>query len=302
MTPATLPLPPTGLAIRVGTVQGAEALRFYLQEGARLREVIGGLLPPDWSWSGKRVLDFGCGSARVLRHFADEAQSGDFHGCDIDAASIDWDRAHLSPPFQFFRNEPAPPLPVAASSLDLIWAMSVFTHIADLWSDWLAELHRLLAPGGILIASFLGDGMWEPLVGEPYREDLVGMTVLRSWEGPEAEVFHSEWWLREHWGRAFDVLDVSPPPRESDGTPRVTHSYIALRRREVELGRADLERIDPDERREVAGLQTNLRLTRSELVALAARARDSPFEALHRAWSSLNRRARHRWAMRRPTG
>ena len=93
--------------------------------------------------------------------------------------------------------------------------MSVFTHIADAWSDWLVEMHRLLASGGVLIASFLGEGMWEPLVGEPYREDKVGMSVMHHWEGPEAWVFHSEWWLREHWGRAFDVLTVQQPPRSA---------------------------------------------------------------------------------------
>ena len=57
------------------------------------------------SWDGKRALDFGCGSARVLRHFADEAGSAAFWGCDIDRASIEWDRAHLTPPFRFFQTD-----------------------------------------------------------------------------------------------------------------------------------------------------------------------------------------------------
>src|SRR5581483_10452366 len=125
------------------------------------------LLPDDWIWEGKRALDFGCGSARVLRHFAAEAERGEFWGCDIDEASIAWDRANLSPPFRFFQNPLSPPLALEAGSLDLIWAMSVFTHITDLWSEWLLEMHRALAPGGVLIASFLGEGMWQPLVGEP---------------------------------------------------------------------------------------------------------------------------------------
>ncbi len=77
----------------------------------------------------------------------------------IDRASIEWDEANLSPPFRFFHNGLAPALSLSGASLDLIWAMSVFTHITDLWSDWLVEMHRLLAPGGILIASFLGEGM-----------------------------------------------------------------------------------------------------------------------------------------------
>jgi SAM-dependent methyltransferase len=286
-----LPLPPKGLAARVGTVEGADPMRFYLDEGARLRTLITDMLPEGWSWPGKSVLDFGCGSARVLRHFASEAERAEFFGCDIDEPSIEWDRANLSPPFRFFRSSPAPPLSLDAESLDLIWAMSVFTHISDLWSDWLLELHRRLKPGGVLVASFLGEGMWEPLVGDPYQEDEVGMSVLHHWEGPDAWVFHSEWWLREHWGRAFDVLAVRRPPHGTDGTPQITHSYIALSKRDIEIGKSDLERMDPSEPREVAGLQTNLRLARRELEELAARqpAPPSYLRAVRRVLSAAKR-------------
>lgn len=279
MSEVGLPLPPFELVARVGTVDGVEPLEFYRREGQRLREVIDELLPGDWNWDDRRVLDFGCGSARVLRHFAAEAGRGSFWGCDIDRASVDWDNANLSPPFGFFQNGIAPPLPRPAGSFDLIWAMSVFTHISDLWSDWLAEMHRLLAPEGMLIASFLGEGMWQPLVGEPYREDEVGMSVLHHWEGPTAWVLHSEWWLKEHWGRGFDVLGVKRPPRAADGSPQITHSYIALRRRDVEISKSDLERIPADEPRELAGLQTSLRLARNELAGLAA---DPPAAPGHR--------------------
>lgn len=259
-----LPLPPADLAARIGEQDGSDPIPLYLQEGARLRTVIDDLLPAGWSWTGKRVLDFGCGSARVLRQFAPEAGTAQFDGCDLHKPSIDWARANLSPPFEFFVNQLEPPLDLPTGSLHLVWAMSVFTHISDSWSDWLLEMHRVLAPGGVLIASFLGEGMWEALVCEPYQEDEVGMTVLRRWTGPAAWVFHSEWWLREHWGRLFEVLTVRRPPRSPGGGPEITHSYIALRRRDVRLDTAELEQIYASERREAAGLQTNLRLARTE--------------------------------------
>jgi SAM-dependent methyltransferase len=255
-----LPLPPLELAARVGVAAGAEPMRFYLDEGRRLKTVIEGMLPPGWSWTGKRALDFGCGSARVLRHFAAEAVHAQFMGCDVDRPSVGWAARHLSPPFRFFANEATPPLELPRASLDLIWAMSVFTHISDSWADWLCEMHRLLVPGGLLVASFLGEGMWEALMLSPYNEDEVGMAVARKWDGPAAWVFHSEWWLREHWGRGFEVQRVVRPPRSTDGSPQVTHSYIALRKRDVELSTDQLERIDPREPRELAGLQTGLRL------------------------------------------
>jgi SAM-dependent methyltransferase len=246
-----------------------DALDRYQREGLRLRALIDELLPSGWEWEGKRALDFGCGSGRVLRHFATEAATGEFYGSDIHEPSISWNKANLSPPFRFFVNELTPPLPLGDRSLDLIWAMSVFTHISDGWSAWLLEMHRLLAPAGILIASFNGEGMWPDLVDEPYHEDEVGMAVLRAWEGPGAWVFHSEWWLREHWGRAFDVLTLRGPPVSDDGSLEITHSYIVLRKRDEVLTQEELERIDPAEQRESAGLMTALRLARSEQMLLA---------------------------------
>ena len=81
---------------------------------------------------------------------------GEFYGCDIDAESIEWIVEHLSPPFMAFQSDEMPPLALGDESLDLVYACSVFTHIADLWSAWLLELHRVLKPGGLLIATFLG--------------------------------------------------------------------------------------------------------------------------------------------------
>jgi SAM-dependent methyltransferase len=276
----------------VGPGESDDPIEAYLREGAAVRERIERLLPEGWDWTGKRVLDFGCGSARVLRQFLDEAEQAQFWGCDIDEPSIAWVEANLSPPLRVFHNGFAPPLPLEAGSLDLVYATSVFTHIDELWSDWLLELHRILAPGGRLISSFLGEGMWEALIGEPYREELVGMTVRRHWTAQDAWVFHSEWWLREHWGRLFDVEAVARPPRTVLGTPQVTHSYIALTKRDVAITKDELERHDAAEPRELAALQTNVRLLRQELDAVVAGQGGEPVSASAALRRALRRRLR----------
>ena len=271
MLPSSVPVPPPNLAARVGWTEGVDPVEFYVREGKEVRDRVVGCLPPDWSFRGARVLDFGCGSGRVLRHFLDEADQAELWGCDIDAASVRWVNENLNPPVRCVQNGMAPPLPFEDGSFNLVYATSVFTHI-DRWSDWLLEMHRILAPDGLIVASFLGEGMWEASVGEPFREDEVGMTVLHHTldGGAGSQVFHSEWWLRAHWGRAFEVLGVKRPPGSPAGTPKITHSYITLRRRPGEFSAAELRRCDPSEQRELLGLQTNVRLLRKEIESLVA--------------------------------
>jgi SAM-dependent methyltransferase len=264
-------MPPLELANRVGALPSDRWQAAFDELGAAIRGEVDRLLPADWVWDGKRALDFGSGAGRALRHFADLVPHNAFWGCDVHGASIDWLNGHLAP-MRGLACGHAPGLPLEDGSLDLVWATSVFTHI-DRWSLWLLEMHRVLAPDGLLIASWLGEGMWEALVGEPYIEDQVGMTTLRHWHhgdgGPD--VLHSEWWLRAHWGRAFEILDVARPPRQPDGSAQVTHSYVVMRKRAGEWTTDALEWCDPDEPRELAALQTNVRLLRAEIDALARR-------------------------------
>jgi SAM-dependent methyltransferase len=300
--PSPAPLPPLELATRVGPGPSADPFEAYEREGADVRARIERMLPADWSYESKRVLDFGCGSGRVLRHFLQEARRGEFWGCDIDAPSVAWVQANLSPPLRAFVNDPAPPLPLDTETFDLVYATSVFTHIGAGWSAWLLELHRVLRPGGTLVASFLGAGMWEAMVGEPYREDEVGMATRGHWTGPDAAVFHSEWWLREHWGRAFAVDAVVRPPEGE-----ITHSYVALRKRAVALDAEELERVAPDEPREVVALQTNVRLLRAELEVVVAGSAAAPSlrSLVTRRMSSsvpLRYLRRHSRWLRRPAG
>src|SRR5207244_8192708 len=158
--PTTIPFPPLDLANRVGSLAEAdEPVALYEELGSAAKATIASVLPEDWSFESKRVLDFGCGAGRTLRHYLDEASNCRvFYGCDIDEPSIVWLREHLSPPFQVFVNGELPPLPLPNASLDLVYAVSVFTHLTDNWSDWLLELHRVLDDEGLLIATFIGPG------------------------------------------------------------------------------------------------------------------------------------------------
>ena len=244
------PFPPPELVFRVSASADLEE---FDRIGLASREAVDRSLPEGWDWSGKRMLDFGCGAGRMLRHYLPEAAAGaEIEGCDQHPESVAWMRDNLSPPLVVFPNGEHPPLPVEDGRYDLVVAVSVFTHIVRGWSEWLLELHRVLRPGGLLLATFHGPGMgpeFEALLGVPYEEERTGMLVLPT--GPDLEfanVFHSPWWLRAHWGRAFEILLLD---ESGFGTERGRgHGVLLMRRRESDLEPAALERPEPGEPRE----------------------------------------------------
>jgi SAM-dependent methyltransferase len=259
-------MPPLPLASRVGSLAEAEdPYAFYEQVGADTRKQILRMLPAGYELEGRRLLDFGCGAGRTLRHFLDEAGSAEIWGCDIDQESIDWLQQNLCPPLHVVRNEAAPGLPFEDGHFDVVWALSVFTHLADSWAAWMLELHRVLADDGILIATSIGPHHSEPIAGEGWEEDRIGMNALRhwaSWEDGGPMVLHSEWWLQAHWGRAFEILTIDESPVEMALS---NHRWLAMRKRDVTLTVADLERPETGEPREFTAVRHNVRQLRGEL-------------------------------------
>lgn len=199
----SLPLPPSGLARRVGGQEGEQ----FLAQGQRIKQTIVDALPADWTFAGARVLDFGCGVGRVLRHFAAETSQAELHGCDVDLQSIAWLREAFPPVFRVTTCEPQPPLEYADDTFDLIYVISIFTHLVDgEWEPWLRELHRVLRPDGVALVTFHNRVAYEHMAGAPFDEAGTGMRVLHQTPGQTVPmVYQSNWWIQRHWGAIFDV-------------------------------------------------------------------------------------------------
>ena len=106
--------------------------------------------------AGARVLDFGCSSGRHLRVLQAWRPEVGWAGCDPNRRAIEWASAQL-PGIEFFVSPQEPPLELAPDSLDVAFAVSVWSHFAAGAAErWLAELHRLLRPGGLLILTVQG--------------------------------------------------------------------------------------------------------------------------------------------------
>ena len=107
------PEPPFKLANRVMKLPSDDAAGFaeFEERGAETKAMLLNLLPEGTSLEDKRLLDFGCGAGRTLRHFLGEAERAEIWGVDVDAASIEWLRENLCPPLQAAPCNPDPPLP-----------------------------------------------------------------------------------------------------------------------------------------------------------------------------------------------
>jgi len=282
MSQPSLPLPPLNLMRRIALRPApvTEMQAEFIEGGRLRRDSICAALPEGWSFARKSVLDFGCGPGRVLRHFHAEALECSFSGCDIDAESVGWLRGALAPPFTLFVSDEAPPLPLESNSLDLIYATSVFTHLTDLWGEWLVELRRLLKDDGLLFMTFLGcDAFAGRYIRQPWTEDQIGLTMLGIVPPEEggAIVLMSEWWTKAHLGRGFDILDMRAdgwgalPDRAGRG-----QGMLLLRRKPGPLSAEQLLAPEPDEPREWASAQLNLMLLRHEILELRGKQREGP--------------------------
>jgi SAM-dependent methyltransferase len=142
------------------------------------------------------------------------------------------------------------PLPFPDASFDRIAAGTAFTKLVDAWAEWLLELRRLVADDGQLVVGLSAPASFESLTGGSWDEARLGMTVLAAPDEPGGrQVFHSEWWLRAHWGRAFDVVSID----QADGG-----RYIVLGKRPGAVAADDLRRPEPGEERELAAAQANV--------------------------------------------
>jgi SAM-dependent methyltransferase len=234
--PCSRPLPPRELAKRVcGTI---DLEHFDVSAGLDLDLLEAALGEP--LRDRARILDFGCGCGRLLRRLVDRAPASRFAGCDIDAEAVAWVRERLGVDASV--TGALPPLPYDDGVFDLVIGFSVFTHLDEAHQDaWLAELRRVLAPGGAALLTVHGPAAWETtsltaLAGRPALAELAqereerGIVHWRDdgWEAMFPDwyhtTFHTPRYVREHWARWFPAVDVVP------GTVLRNHDIVVVRR------------------------------------------------------------------------
>lgn len=229
------PLPPDELIGRVmphfGPDQAEEVRSTFYAYGeitVRAQERALAAVGRDFA-SFERLLDFGCGCGRALALMEALAPDVELHGVDIDGDAVGWAAGHL--PFAQWHVGPhEPPLAFPDEHFDLVVNHSVFTHLDERMQDlWLAELRRVVRPGGILLLTVHGETMIAPMLRdiagggedpEPYLRMLRerGILFIED-DGYVGSVhppyyhsaYHAPWYVYAHWGSFFSVRALLSP-------------------------------------------------------------------------------------------
>jgi SAM-dependent methyltransferase len=226
--PDGLPLPPPYLRVLVTGVTNPDS---FINEGAATARRIDDLLEQvDVSVADlDRILDFGCGCARVTRHWA-HLSDVEIWGCDYNPRLVEW-CAESMPFMQAFVNPADPPLPFGAGEVDLTVLISVLTHwSAERQARWVEELARVTRPGRFVIATTHGERYRHKLPGDELRTFDAGDIVVRfeSAQGSNmCTTYHSRTAVERLVSEWFDVAAFDPGLSDD----RDQDAYLLVRKR-----------------------------------------------------------------------
>jgi ubiquinone/menaquinone biosynthesis C-methylase UbiE len=129
----------------------------------------------------KKILDWGCGPGRVIRHFPSILGNGcEFYATDYNEKSIEWCSRNLQG-IQFNNNTIEAKLPYSDNYFDVIYGISIFTHLSEgMHYRWYNELLRILKKGGILFVTTQGDNFKSKLLPFELAKYNQGQLVVRE--------------------------------------------------------------------------------------------------------------------------
>jgi len=142
------------------------------------------------------VLEWGCGPGRLLRHMAGLLAARDVRltGSDYNPETIAWCRQNLAG-IDFVQNDLMPPLPLSDKRFDVVFNFSVLTHLSEAAQvAWIAELRRVLKPGGLLICTTHGDHYRRLLASATEREQYERGEVVTQGRYAEGK----KWYFAVH--------------------------------------------------------------------------------------------------------
>lgn len=172
-----------------------------------------------------KILDFGCGVGRVALPLYHYFKKPDVCA-DVDPTVIRYLRTQM-PDARCRVTKFDPPLPFGNNAFDVVFSVSIWTHLNAESSDaWLAEIKRILRPGGYAflttsnypvlevrrqnpISAEMG---WDKVTDEMLKEK--GFIFIQGGSsrgtGTYGLTSHDPDFIRRDWARFMPVVDILP--------------------------------------------------------------------------------------------
>lgn len=172
----------------------------------------------------KKILDWGCGPGRVIRHLPTAIGNGcEYFGTDYNSRTIGWCSKNL-PGIHFNNNSLEAKLPYQDNFFDIIYGISIFTHLSEqMHHEWYSELFRILKPGGILFLTTQGNHFKPKLTEPELKKYNEGKLIVRGKvkEGHRTfSAFQPIGFMRDLF-RNVEVLEHEEPvPEKGKGLPQ----------------------------------------------------------------------------------
>jgi trans-aconitate methyltransferase len=171
-----------------------------------------------------RMLDWGCGPARITRHLPQLLAPGSVvMGTDYNQHTISWcNKALAKEGLAFYLNAAAPPLHPDIQQMDWVLSISVVTHLPDhLIKAWFNAIHAAMCPKGVMLFSFQGKVYEQKLEKHELTQLLQTGCFCREHdkEGTQLyQTFHTAQYMSKILQDAgFSVLQHIPGKTESWG-------------------------------------------------------------------------------------
>jgi 2-polyprenyl-3-methyl-5-hydroxy-6-metoxy-1,4-benzoquinol methylase len=212
-------IPPANLQIRVS---GSYYKDFFLHGQSLINKMNNGLAVSGVDrtlMQFENILDFGCGCGRTLIPLAIcPNNTKGIHGVDIDAEAVTWLSEHYSQIGSVKVNPSWPAMLHDDQSFDLVFAISVFTHLPeDMEHAWLADISRVMRIGGYALLTIHGEAFFHQLspaaVKTVQQEGFFYAPDDTCTDGlPQfyKNSYHIESYIHERWSQYFEVINVIP--------------------------------------------------------------------------------------------
>jgi SAM-dependent methyltransferase len=168
------------------------------------------------------ILDWGIGIGRVAvplkRLFRPSAR---ILGVDVDGLNVKWCRENY-PDIETVDADFFPPLDIESSSIDMVYGLSVMTHLTEgAQYAWLKELRRILKPEGLCVLTTLGEYGFAKARRLPWpvveQLSIVGISDLMLGQGSPLDferyyrtTFQTRKQIQEQWPAFLNLVAFYP--------------------------------------------------------------------------------------------